>query len=69
MTPTMIMTLQNLIKMILRGNLSILYSIAGSVSDIDTTDKIHFLEDLDEYLYHIDRMMFQLKRNGKFSTH
>ncbi|CAN5408310.1 LD-carboxypeptidase [soil metagenome] len=49
------------------GNLSILYSIAGSLSDLDTHDKILFLEDLDEYLYHIDRMMQQLKRNGKLS--
>ncbi len=47
------------------GNLSILYSICGSASDIDTDDKILFIEDLDEYLYHIDRMMFQMKRCGK----
>jgi muramoyltetrapeptide carboxypeptidase len=36
----------------------------GSDSAIDCTDKILFLEDLDEYLYHIDRMMMNLKRNG-----
>ncbi|HTO35378.1 MAG TPA: LD-carboxypeptidase, partial [Flavobacterium sp.] len=46
------------------GNLSILYSLFGSQSAIDCTDKILFLEDLDEYLYHIDRMMMNLKRNG-----
>jgi muramoyltetrapeptide carboxypeptidase len=46
------------------GNLSILYSLFGSDSAIDCTDKILFLEDLDEYLYHIDRMMMNLKRNG-----
>jgi muramoyltetrapeptide carboxypeptidase len=46
------------------GNLSILYSVLGSPSAIDCTDKILFLEDLDEYLYHIDRMMMNLKRNG-----
>lgn len=46
------------------GNLSILYSLFGSASAIDCTDKILFLEDLDEYLYHIDRMMMNLKRNG-----
>lgn len=46
------------------GNLSILYSLFGSVSAIDCTDKILFIEDLDEYLYHIDRMMMNLKRNG-----
>lgn len=47
------------------GNLSVLYSLLGSASDIDTSGKILFLEDLDEYLYHIDRMMMNLKRNGK----
>ncbi len=46
------------------GNLSILYSLFGSPSSIDCTDKILFIEDLDEYLYHIDRMMMNLKRNG-----
>ena len=46
------------------GNLSILYSLLGSVSAIDCKDKILFIEDLDEYLYHIDRMMMNLKRNG-----
>lgn len=46
------------------GNLSILYSLLGSKSAIDCHDKILFIEDLDEYLYHIDRMMMNLKRNG-----
>ena len=49
------------------GNLSILYSLLGSKSSIDTTDKILFIEDLDEYLYHVDRMMMNLKRNGYFN--
>lgn len=49
------------------GNLSILYSLTGSPSDIQTQDKILFIEDLDEYLYHMDRMMINLKRSGKFS--
>ena len=49
---------------IVGGNLSIIYSLLGSESDIDTTGKILFIEDLDEYLYHIDRMMMNLKRNG-----
>lgn len=47
------------------GNLSLLYALTGSVSDIDTKGKILFIEDLDEYLYHIDRMMINLKRSGK----
>jgi len=46
------------------GNLSILYSLFGSTSAIDCENKILFIEDLDEYLYHIDRMMMNLKRNG-----
>ena len=46
------------------GNLSILYSLSGSASDISTEGKILFIEDLDEYLYHIDRMMQNLKRSG-----
>lgn len=49
------------------GNLSILYSLLGSVSDINTEGKILFLEDIDEYLYHIDRMMMALKRAGKLN--
>ena len=50
------------------GNLSILYSLLGSESAIDCMDKILFIEDLDEYLYHIDRMLMNLKRNGYFET-
>jgi muramoyltetrapeptide carboxypeptidase len=50
---------------IVGGNLSLLYALAGSVDDISTKNKILFIEDLDEYLYHIDRMMMQLKRSGK----
>ncbi|RFN59330.1 S66 peptidase family protein [Marixanthomonas ophiurae] len=46
------------------GNLSVLYSILGSTSSVNTDGKILFIEDLDEYLYHIDRMMQNLKRSG-----
>jgi muramoyltetrapeptide carboxypeptidase len=49
------------------GNLSILYSLTGTPSDIVTDGKILFIEDLDEYLYHVDRMMMNLKRSGKLS--
>ncbi|MBL7888996.1 MAG: LD-carboxypeptidase [Bacteroidia bacterium] len=49
------------------GNLSLLYALCGSNSDINTNGKILFIEDLDEYLYHIDRMMMNLKRSGKLS--
>ena len=50
------------------GNLSVLYSLLGSNSFPDTDGKILFLEDLDEYLYHIDRMMMALKRAGKLEN-
>jgi muramoyltetrapeptide carboxypeptidase len=50
------------------GNLSILYSLAGSVSDIDTNGKILFIEDIDEHLYHLDRMMMAAKRAGKLEN-
>lgn len=50
------------------GNLSVLYSLLGSESSINTNQKILFIEDLDEYLYHIDRMMQNLKRNGYFKN-
>jgi muramoyltetrapeptide carboxypeptidase len=43
------------------GNLSMIYSLRGTTQDIDTRGKILFMEDLDEYLYHIDRMMVNLK--------
>ena len=49
---------------IVGGNLSMLYSMCGSNASIDTAGKILFIEDLDEYLYHVDRMMMNLKRNG-----
>ncbi|MFK7747511.1 MAG: LD-carboxypeptidase [Kordia sp.] len=48
------------------GNLSMLYSMTGSNLALDTTGKILFLEDLDEYLYHVDRMLMNLKQNQYF---
>lgn len=50
------------------GNLSLLYALMGSSSAVDTTGKILFIEDLDEYLYHLDRMMQGLKRSGVFKN-
>jgi muramoyltetrapeptide carboxypeptidase len=52
---------------IIGGNLSVLYSLVGSSSTPSFEGKILFLEDLDEYLYHIDRMMQNLKRSGLLS--
>jgi muramoyltetrapeptide carboxypeptidase len=47
------------------GNLSVLFSLRGTFCDLDTDGKILFIEDLDEYLYHLDRMMMNLKISGK----
>ncbi len=49
------------------GNLKTLESLAGSRSDIQTANKILFVEDTGEYLYSIDRMFWNLKRTGKLS--
>jgi Uncharacterized proteins, homologs of microcin C7 resistance protein MccF len=50
------------------GNLALLSDLIGTDSDIDTTGKILMIEDVSEYLYNIDRMMWQLKRAGKLTN-
>ncbi len=50
------------------GNLSILSQLIGTPHDLDTKGCILFIEDIDEYLYHIDRMMVHLKRAGKLKS-
>lgn len=50
---------------VIGGNLSLLIAMLGSVSDMDYTGKILFLEDVGEYLYSVDRMLHTLKRAGK----
>lgn len=47
------------------GNLSLLVHLSGTSSDIKTKGKILFIEDVGEYLYNIDRMLWHLKRTGK----
>ena len=49
------------------GNLSVLYSMLGSRSFPDLDGAILFIEDVDEYIYHIDRMLNGLKRSGVLS--
>ncbi|GAC1480608.1 MAG: LD-carboxypeptidase [Flavisolibacter sp.] len=49
------------------GNLTLLTHLIGTKSDLKTKNHILFLEDVGEYLYNIDRMLVQLKRNGKLS--
>jgi len=53
---------------IVGGNLSILYSLLGSKTLPNLKGKILFLEDVGEYLYHIDRMIISLKRAGFFNN-
>ncbi len=48
------------------GNLSMVAHLIGTPSGYDARNKILFLEDIGEYLYNIDRMMYQLKRSGIF---
>lgn len=50
------------------GNLSIIYSLAGSKSFIKGDDLILFIEDWNENWYHIDRIMINLKRSGLLNT-
>lgn len=49
------------------GNLCLLAHLIGSPTQIDTEGKILFIEDVNEYLYNLDRMMIQMKRAGKLS--
>ncbi|MCW3078997.1 LD-carboxypeptidase [Segetibacter sp.] len=49
------------------GNLSLLSHLIGTRSDVDTDGKLLFIEEVGEYIYNIDRMLYQLKRNGKFN--
>ena len=49
------------------GNLSLLHTITGTASQASFDGRILFLEDLDEYLYHIDRMLLHLHRSGQLA--
>lgn len=50
------------------GNLCLFAHLIGSATDIDTKGKILFIEDVNEYLYNLDRMIIQLKRAGKLDN-
>jgi len=47
------------------GNLALLAHLIGTNSDIKTKNKILFIEDIGEYIYNVDRLLYQLKRSGK----
>lgn len=51
--------------MMIGGNLSLLVDALGTPTEPDTNEKILFIEEVDEYLYKVDRMMTQLRRAGK----
>ena len=53
---------------IVGGNLSVLYGMMGSNTFPELDGKIMFIEEVDEYIYHIDRMMHALKRAGKLEN-
>lgn len=50
------------------GNLTMLHTMLGSTTSIDTSGKILFIEEIGEYKYHIDRMLQSLKRAGYFDN-
>ncbi len=53
---------------ILGGNLSVLFSLNGTGFFPDMKGKVLFIEDIDEYLYHIDRMMLNLLHSGSMNN-
>ena len=54
--------------LVVGGNLSVLCSMLGSNSFPETDGKILFIEEIDEYIYHVERMMYALKRAGKLEN-
>jgi muramoyltetrapeptide carboxypeptidase len=50
------------------GNLSLIETAAGTISDLNTDGKILFLEDTQEQLYSLDRMFWNLKRTRKLDN-
>ena len=52
--------------MLCGGNLSLLAASLGTPWEIDTRDKILFLEDIGEKTYRVDSMLTQLRNAGKF---
>jgi muramoyltetrapeptide carboxypeptidase len=47
------------------GNLSILYSLQSTPYEIIAADKLLFIEDVGEQLYHLDRMLNNFRLSGK----
>jgi len=67
-SPAVVQNRQGTAEAILAGgNLSLITTLSGTPSDLDTDGKILFVEDTHEYLYNIDRMFWNLKQSGKLS--
>lgn len=52
---------------VIGGNLRTIENLAGTISEIQTKDKILFLEEVEEPMYNVDRMFWNLKRTGKLA--
>lgn len=57
----------NALAPVVGGNLSIIHNLVGTNSDIDTKGKILLLEEVSEYAYHFDRMLWALKKADKLN--
>ncbi len=49
------------------GNLTLLVNSIGTPTDVLYKDTVLFIEDVDETLFSLDRMMTQLRRSGRLS--
>jgi muramoyltetrapeptide carboxypeptidase len=52
---------------VIGGNLRTLENLDATISDIQTKGKILFLEEVEEPIYNVDRMFWNLKRTGKLA--
>lgn len=53
---------------VIGGNLSLIVDALGTACEINTENKILILEEVDEYVYRLDRMLVHLKRAGKLKN-
>jgi muramoyltetrapeptide carboxypeptidase len=53
---------------IVGGNLAMLAHLTGTIDQLDTEGKILFIEDIGEHLYHVDRLLINLKRSGQLAN-
>lgn len=52
---------------IIGGNLRTIENLSGTASGIQTAGHILFIEETHEYLYNMDRMLWNLERSGQLS--